>query len=218
MSLIATLDVEHADLALTPTIRSTPVSIAVVSHSGTDPETGMFFFLVEDEQGRFEEFEATLDEDHTVAAWRRVASSETTRIYRLRHTPTAILLSPKTTELGGLMMEAKSTDRGWTIRVQLPDRAALGDLWEFCEREGIDFELGRLYSVDEFTVDDEGDSLTDAQREALVTAHRMGYFKEPREVSLAELATELGISPTAVGGRIRRGTDRLVERTLADEE
>ncbi|MFB6196458.1 MAG: helix-turn-helix domain-containing protein [Haloplanus sp.] len=216
MSLIAVAHLEHPDLALTPTITGTSASIRVASHTATDPETGMFFFIVEADD--FEAFEAAIDRDHTVAASTRVAEASTTRIYRLQHTPETKLVSPTTTEMGGLMLEAASTDTGWSVRFQFPDRETLGALWEFCEREGITFDLDHIYSLDEFAVEDEGVGLTDAQREALVAAYDAGYFEEPRGTSLQDLADDLGISPTAVGGRIRRGTARLVERTLIEDE
>lgn len=214
MSLIAIADLAHPDLALTPTIQCCPdVSIEVVSHSTTDPETGMFFFLV---SGADERFDEALEGDHTVADWALVDDLESTRIYRLQHTDGTILISPKTAELGGLLLKAESTDRGWTVRLHLPDRGALADLWEYCDREGISFELHRMFRQDQWA-DGRSLSLTDEQRVALVTAFEEGYFEEPRETSLEELAEDLGISPTAVGGRIRRGTGQLVESTLLEE-
>jgi predicted DNA binding protein len=215
MSLIVVAELTHPDLALTPTIESTDAEIQVVSHTATDPETGMFFFLVETDS--FPEFEAALDRDHTVDESMLVAEAEMTRIYRLGHTPGTKLISPTTTEMGGLMLEAESTERGWSVRMQLPDRETLGTLWEYCDREDITFDLGHIYSLDEFSVDDRV-GLTDAQRDALVTAYEAGYFEEPRGTSLQALAEDLGISPTAVGGRIRRGTSRLIERTLIEDE
>ncbi|WP_248896022.1 helix-turn-helix domain-containing protein [Haloplanus halobius] len=216
MSLVAVVDLTHPDLALTPTIRSTAAEIQVVTHAATDAETGMFFFLVEADS--FPTFEAALERDETVADSMLVAEASTARIYRLRHTPGTKLVSPATTEVGGLMLEAESTASGWSIRMQLPDRETLSQFCEFCEREGIEYTLGHIYSLDEFSVDDGGVGLTDAQRETLVKAYTEGYFEEPRGTSLEELADDLGISPTAVGGRIRRGASRLIERTLVDEE
>ena len=213
MSLIVVAELTHPDLALTPTIRATDASIQVVSHTATDPETGMFFFLVETDS--FPSFEAALEDDPTVSESMLVAEASTTRIYRLGHTTGTKLISPTTTEMGGLMLEAESTAGGWSVRMQLPDRETLSVLWDHCDAEDIDFELGHIYSLDEFSID--GVGLTDAQYDALVTAYEAGYFEEPRGTSLEVLAEELGISPTAVGGRIRRGTSRLVERTLIDE-
>ncbi|QFU82175.1 helix-turn-helix domain-containing protein [Natronorubrum aibiense] len=214
MSLIAILDVAHPDLALTPTIRACPeTSIEVVPHSTTDPDTGLFFYLVE---GADDTFEDALERDHTVSDWMLVDDRDSTCIYRLQHTEETALISPLTTELGGLLLKAQSNDRGWTNRLHLPDREALAELWECCEDHDISFELHRMFRQDEWTTETVPE-LTDEQRIALIRAHEHGYFEEPRETSLEELADHLGISPTAVGGRIRRGTGQLVETTLIDE-
>ncbi|WP_436346311.1 helix-turn-helix domain-containing protein [Natronorubrum sp. FCH18a] len=214
MSLVAIIDIAHPDLALTPTIRECPdASIQVVPHSTTDPETGLFFFLVD---GADEAFEAALEDDHTVPHWTLVDDLGSTRIYQLEHTDETKLISPKTAELGGLMLKAESNDRGWTVRLHLPDREALSTLWEYCESEEISFELYRMFRQDEWA-GGRAPTLTDEQQAALVNAYEEGYFEEPRETSLEDLADRLDISPTAVGGRIRRGTGKLVETTLLEE-
>ncbi|GAD52741.1 bacterio-opsin activator domain-containing protein [Halarchaeum acidiphilum MH1-52-1] len=214
MSLVTVADIAHEDLALTPTILAhASDELRVVSQSATDPETGQFFFLVE---GADAGFEAALDADHTVSDWTLVAEEGGTRVYRIGHPDDAILLSPMVTEVGGLMLESKSAERGWTVRLQLADREALSELWEFCEREGVDFELKRTFRQEGWA-SGEPSTLTDAQREALVTAYERGYFDEPRGASLADLADALGISPTAVSGRLRRGTAQLVESSLLEE-
>jgi predicted DNA binding protein len=217
MTLIAIVRIEHPDLALTHTIKRTSgVSIQVVPDSGTDPDTGKFFFHVETVGGDFGTFERALAADGTVAEYDLVAEADETRIYRIRHTESTKLLTPKTTEVGGLMREADSASGGWEVRIQLPDREALATLWEFCEDEGISFEIVQLYEQNGIDADG-GGRLTDAQREALVTAYEWGYFEEPRGTTHEELAGELGISATAVGGRIRRGMARLIEATMVDE-
>ncbi|WP_323172820.1 helix-turn-helix domain-containing protein [Natrialba sp. PRR66] len=214
MSLIAILDIAHPDLALTPTIdECSEVSIQVVSHSTTDPETGLFFFLVE---GADESFERALENDHTITAWTLIDDFGSSRVYRLEHAEGTKLISPKTAGIGGLMLNAESNDRGWTVRLHLPDRDALATLWEFCEAEDISVELHRVFRQDEW-VDGPATDVTDEQQAALVNAYEEGYFEEPRETSLEELATRLDISPTAVGGRIRRGMGKLVEATLYEE-
>lgn len=214
MSLIAILDISHPDLALTPTIRKcSDATIQVIPHSTTDPETGLFFFLVE---GRDEIIETAFTNDHTVTDWTLVDGSDSSRIYQLQHGEDTKLISPQTAQLGGLMLKAESNDRGWTVRLHLPDRKALATLVEHCEDEGISLDLSRMFRQDEW-IDGLSPGLTDQQRTALVDAYEEGYFEEPRETSLEELADRLDISPTAVGGRIRRGTGKLIETTLLEE-
>lgn len=217
MSLIAVVDIAHPDLALMPTIRDvSDVSIQVLPHSGTDPETGRFAFFVEGDPTALDRFEEVLAGDHTVARSDRISRSEDSAIYQLTHTDAAKLISPTTLEAGGMVREAKSTDRRWRMHLQFPDREALATLWEYCDVENISFEVRRLYRQDGWAIGEAAD-LTDAQRTALLTAYRNGYFDEPRETSLEELAEDLDISPTAVGGRIRRGVAALVETTLVEE-
>lgn len=60
--------------------------------------------------------------------------------------------------------------------------------------------------------------LTDNQREALLFALEAGYFEEPRDVTLGEVATGLGISQPAASGLLRRGVKRLIVSSLIDEE
>jgi len=59
--------------------------------------------------------------------------------------------------------------------------------------------------------------LTRSQRETLLLALEMGYFEEPRAVTLEDVAAEHGISQPAAGGRIRRGIRRLLTATVADD-
>ncbi|MFB9806840.1 helix-turn-helix domain-containing protein [Haladaptatus pallidirubidus] len=217
MTFISHVTVCHPNLALAPTIEAVSnISLKVVPTTGTDPETGMFFFLVETDDGNFEPFEAALADDTTVDQAEMVADHGETRIYRLCYTPGTKLITPKTTKVGGLMLEARSARQGWLLRVQLPDRKSLSELWDYCRAEDILFELDRLYQQESLTAD--GKSLTDAQRKALLTAFEEGYFEEPRQTSHEALAEQLGISSTAVGGRIRRGTSRLIETTLVSDE
>lgn len=224
MGLIATAHITHPKLSLVSTIQATDASIQVVSHPGTDPETGMFFFLVEldeteqptgsDEQATaFTSFENALSNDSTVDEWSRMSETEWTAIYRISHPSETKLLTPETIRAGGMMTDAHSSENGWVVTLQLPDWESMSELGTFCEDEGITFDLYRVYTQEEWEL--QGTTgLTRPQREALVAAYEAGYFEEPRETSQEQLADILGISPTATGGRLRRGMATLIETTL----
>jgi len=51
--------------------------------------------------------------------------------------------------------------------------------------------------------------LTSAQEESLRRAFEMGYFEVPREVTAAEVASDLGISTTAFSERLHRAQNSL---------
>lgn len=215
MSVLAIVHVAHPDLALSPTIQECPDAlIRVMPQAATDPETGLFFFLV---KANGEPIESAFERDHTVSECEEVGDSPSESVYRLQHPDGTKLLTPKTLELGGLMREATSDATGWTIRFQFPNREALSKLWDHCKNEDISFDLQQIFR-DQSWDTSELMALTDPQLNALTTAYEEGYFEEPRETSLEELAAMLDISPAAVGGRIRRGTAVLINTMLVQEQ
>jgi hypothetical protein len=101
---------------------------------------------------------------------------------------------------------------GWLQRGWFADRETLAQFRDFWMAAG-GFRLQRL-------TPDAGDApgdggLTDRQREALVTAHDLGYFDIPRTASLDAVADELGIGASALSERLRRAQAHLVETTVA---
>ncbi|MEF8801015.1 MAG: helix-turn-helix domain-containing protein [Halolamina sp.] len=60
--------------------------------------------------------------------------------------------------------------------------------------------------------------LTAPQKQALQVAREEGYFDVPRETTLDELGSELGVPRQAVSFRIRRGIRRLADERLPTED
>jgi len=212
MTITARVQVSHPDIGLTPTVQELAnPSLRVVSNAGTDPENDMYFFLVGNDR---EPFERALEGDHTVADANRLSAFEGKHLYRITYAPDAVLISPKATEVGGITLDSQSTADGWLLHFQFPGRDALYQVWEFCKDAGVSFDIVELREQVDDPVEADPYGLTEPQREALLVAHGRGYFEEPREASLEELADALGISPTAVGGRLRRGMEKLIGATL----
>lgn len=57
-------------------------------------------------------------------------------------------------------------------------------------------------------------SIPPRQREFLNTAVEMGYFEIPRQVTLEELADEMGITKTTVSNHLRKAEQQLIEFVL----
>jgi len=117
--------------------------------------------------------------------------------------------------LRGLLAEGVTLTRlhgasgRWKLRVLAPDRAAIARAYEVLEDLGCD---PNCRSITRF-----GDGLgnhagvTDKQRKALARAFELGYYDVPRDITMEELAADLGISHQALSERFRRAYKGLIE-------
>ena len=207
-----TVYIEHPDIGLGHTVRTLPeVDIGVIPDAGTDPEHNVYFFWVEAHD--FDAVEGVLSEDRTVAEFARISEMAARYTYRIEYSDRAKLISPAITELDGIMLESESQSAGWLVRLLLPDHGTLYHLNEYADERGIEFEVREIHQSD-LAEDHFEFALTESQTEALVSAYEHGYYDEPRETSLEELGTVLGISRTAVSGRLRRASGQLVAQSL----
>jgi predicted DNA binding protein len=214
MVLTAHVYAVHDDLVLSPTIRSLPdADISVVSDAGTDPENDVHFFRVE--APAFDAVETALTEDHTVAAFASILDESDRRTYRVEYSGSAKQVAPPLTEIGGLIRDVRSYHEGWRLELRFQSHDGIYALDEYARAEGIGLDVLELSHDDAAEYGPEF-GLTEEQREALVAAYVHGYYDDPRETPLEGLATLLDISPTAVSGRLRRGSARLVEEVLLD--
>ncbi|OYR42952.1 DNA-binding protein [Halorubrum sp. Ib24] len=215
MSIIVTLHVEHERLALVPTLRRLDgADIEVVTQGTTDPGSSEFPFLVE--YGDRDGLERALESDPTVGEYELIEWSDGTGVYYIEHTSETELISTAVSDANGFLIHTESERNGWLVRLLLPDRAALSDVWDHATENGMQLDIVEIHD-NETTDSGPSYGLTDEQRQTLLIAYENGYFVEPREMSLDELADELGLSSTAVSGRLRRGMRNLVAATIATE-
>lgn len=216
MTIITTVRFSHPDMALADTIGARPdATIRVVPEAGTDPEHDTSFFLAEGDG--LDDLEDVLAADHTVRVVYLASRHGDQQVFGVQFAPETVLLAPRVTEGGGIALEARTTADGWVERWQLPDRSVLHDIWRVAREESFDFEIQELHRT-EATSFGRSFGLTDEQREAILLAHRAGYFAEPRQASLEEVAERLQISTAAAGGRLRRGIEKLVRHALVEDD
>ncbi|WP_331234661.1 helix-turn-helix domain-containing protein [Natronorarus salvus] len=111
----------------------------------------------------------------------------------------------------GALLDARATTERWRFEVRFVDRAAAGAFRTFCAERGVPLSIERVTTAS--PREDDRYGLTDEQREALAVAYQRGYFEEPRRATLEDVAREIGITPRALAGRLRRGQATLLERT-----
>jgi predicted DNA binding protein len=119
-------------------------------------------------------------------------------------------------DLDAVFVSSERVGNGWRTRIRFPDRECLKEYAEYCEEQGLTFDLRQLYDARGRESDSLG--LTDRQRETLQTATEMGYFEVPRRVELEDLAEVLGVSRQAVSERLRRATGALVRATITRDD
>jgi len=210
----AVVRAEHPDIVLSQTVAHDRKSaVRSVSEAGTDPTSGKFFYYVESPD--FSRFEDGLRSDSTVGGFERVIETGSGEaIYSFEYTDEAKVLSPVVSAANGVVLDMKNDGRAWVLTVWIRERTDLARLWEYARDNGIDIELLR---VNEYAGLGDGDAgVTDSQRNALLVALEAGYFEEPRNATLGDVAAELGISQPAASGLLRRGIRRLVVSSLAD--
>lgn len=225
MGLIADFRVVSGDLPLVDVAAAVPeATLRVESMQGNPSGPPAFVVSVtgEDLDGVDAAFaSATSVTDHSL-----VVADGTTRRYRCHPTggPPDDLETLADNE--SVSDRVRVTAEGWAERRWFADRAAFDAYRSFCRENDLDFRLDRLLDVDRATGTtdpDEGTSapahsaMTDAQREALVTAHEMGYFDVPRNATLGDVADELGVAPPSLSERLRRAQSHLVGRLRAAE-
>jgi predicted DNA binding protein len=211
----AVVRVRHPDIVLTGTVchdRSSKVKS--VSEAGTDPTSGKFFYHIESSD--FLQFEEGLRNDSTISGFERVIETrDREAIYSFEYTDEAKVLSPVISTANGVILDMENEGDAWIMTVWMPERTDLAHLWDYARRNDIEIDLLRVNEYASLGNTDAG--LTDSQREALLLAVERGYFEEPRNATLSELAVDLDISQPAASGLLRRGIKRLVVSSLMED-
>lgn len=213
-SIIAEVCITHPEQMFYHASRTVPEAVIESRyHAATNVGVPYLFYSVTCSD--YDAFDAALAEDESVQDPVVVAADDSSRLYRVEPTP-GLLVVPELIKRGGALLGGTCQDGTWTSRFQFPDRESLVGFGQFCRDLDATFDVRRLFRAE--NSGEWGDAgLTDAQREALVVAFDRGFFDDPRTATLEDVAEALGISSTAAGRRLRRGTYRLVETVLADE-
>jgi hypothetical protein len=230
MAIITEVRFAHEDGALADTLTALPdLDVTVVGEASTDPDMSRYYLRFEGDH----DVASALDADHTVTESVRMyepggegddgGDGDWTELWGIAFAAETELLSPRVTAAGGFVLDARSASggqpRGWHERWLLPDRADLQGIWQHASGTGFEFEVLELHRRGRTDAEYPGpDALTDEQRETLLAAYEQGYFAEPRETSLEELADSFDLSASAVGGRINRGLKALIGAALVQDE
>lgn len=214
MSIIAEFTTPADEFALGGALAAHPeVRVELEKVVPTRGEVVPFFWAWGPDLDAFAE---TVREQSGVAALERVERVDDRTLYRVEWADATSDLGRVFRTADATVLEASGRDDAWHFELRFGDHDGVQSFQAECVANDVPLELRRLHSLSEVGTDESYD-LTPEQRETLLTALDRGYFEEPRDITLEELADELGLSPTAVSGRMRRAEAKLIARTLVTE-
>ncbi|WP_282190242.1 helix-turn-helix domain-containing protein [Halocatena salina] len=106
------------------------------------------------------------------------------------------------------ILSAVGSGSEWFLRLLYPNREACSEIHTVCKTYNLGLIVDSIRTIDGEQSTHHG--LTDAQHMALAQAYNMGYFKVPRDTSLAAVAESLDISHQALSERLRRAHQTLI--------
>jgi len=211
MPTIVVANVPTEEFALHESLRAVP-DLVVESQRVVEKGEGLMMPLIWVRGANGETVRAALADDSSVRSASRIASYENESLYQMEWKRGVELAVQIMTEDESVILDLYGTSDGWRLRSMFPDRDTLARTVEFCENNGLAFDVRR---VREMNVVPSGRwGLTDEQYEALRVAWDAGYFGVPREADLGDVADRLDISHQALSERLRRGHTSLIKETI----
>ncbi|WP_290810266.1 bacterio-opsin activator domain-containing protein [Halovivax sp.] len=210
MSLFGEFHVPAAEFALGDTLRELPeVAVEVERVVATDGVLTPYFWVSGDD---VEEFEAASETDPTVRDLRRLDDFERSTLFRAKWTAKTDAVVYAYTQVGATILEASGRCDEWTLCMRFDEYEDLHRFQNHCDERAVPFRLGQLHELAQPRTGRQY-GLTEKQNDALVTAWEMEYFTSG-DVTLADVAAELDITPQSLSELLHRGYRTLVEQTL----
>lgn len=214
MSILTEFSVPADDFLLNWSLESAPEMYVEIERVVVESRDVTPYFWATG--GDFETFEAALDEDPSVEDVRLLDEDDDERLYQANWRRNYQHITYAISDTDATILDAESGTDGWLVQILFPDEDALAAFQDHAAANDVSFTLERLRRSDYPEMLGKYD-VTDDQYEALVAAYEHGYFEVPGEITLAELADELGVSKNAASARLRRGYGNLVENTLVHD-
>lgn len=156
--------------------------------------------------------EERLDELEYVHSWQHVAETEAGHLYLIEFT--APDLAP---EIAGSAEELigtcdPSVDATGVSVSLVGEQTDISEVIQAYQQSGVNPELERLGAYGEDTAPFA--PLTERQREVVETAHELGFYEVPRQVSTEVIAAELDLDASTVAEHLQRAERHLIEELL----
>jgi predicted DNA binding protein len=161
----------------------------------------------------FAEFEEAVRASDYVRELKALDAVGDSALYRVEWDEDIESLLYGMSETNATILEARGNEN-WYFRIRFDDHSGLTAFHNFCSENDIKFNLNRVYTLADEQSDGYAFELTDAQRNALVTAVEGGYFEVPRRTTLTDVGEKLGISEQSASENVRRGANSVLTKVL----
>lgn len=187
------------------------IEIEVVRFEWTAEVAVPYFWVRNVQPGAFRR---VMNHDAQITAVTKLEESDEASLFKAKWAVDSPLIT-SLLEADGKVRRARGTNSEWRLTLWFESRADASTFQQACGARDLPLHVAELLPLAD-APREEFRALSDAQRRTLVLAYREGYFAEPRAVTQTELADELGITSSAVSGRLRRGLATLVENHLIE--
>lgn len=211
MTLFGEFHVPADAFALAKTLETAPDLIIETERVVATDEILTPYFWVSGENG--DSFEDAVADDPSIQNLRHIDDVDRAALYRAEWTENVESIVFAYTTVGATILEASAHHQEWELSMRFDDRDSLSQFREYCEENDIPLRLNQLYERAHPRASGQY-GLTEKQYDALVTAWEMGYYSSS-DVSLSDVAVELGISQQSLSRRLQRGYEGLIEHALA---
>lgn len=160
--------------------------------------------------------EPALAADSSIETYERLVHRDSDHLFELELSHRLLLPRAIIRCHGGVVSEAYGHENAWILVVRFPDRDSISDVDDEFARHNVEVAYDAIVQTGTpragaFAM------LTECQREALIAAFEEGFFEVPRQITLAELADQFGVSHQALSERFRRAYETLVKEHLVAE-
>lgn len=211
MTVIAEFSLPASAFPLGRAFEEWPDAVLELDRVVPSGDTVMPYFWVDDDDADMEAVRSTFETLPEIRSMRLIEDLGERALFRAAWEPEFLGIMLAIAESNVTVVSARGTGSGWTFELRATEADRFSTFQSLCDDNDVHVTLHRLRQLSE---PDPAYGLTDEQRAALVLAYEAGYYRTPRETSLAELADAVDITGQSFGARLRRGTHRLVERTL----
>lgn len=205
MAVLVELEIAAANTVLGQATTASPGTHISLEQIVPTSDAAIPYFWVETDD--FEGFEAAVRDHPNVTELKHITTVDGRRLYRIYWAELGPFVDALTTS-DATILDGHGSDP-WTFRLLFPSRADVTTFRELCTDADIVFDVRRVSDLTE-NAPQSTYNLTDEQYEALLLAIERGYYSIPRQVTLAELAEDVGISQQAMSERLRRGTAKVL--------